>query len=139
MIRKPELNSVIQKCNENPVKTSYDLLWQEVRGPRSNLTLQNTLRRILENYFTILGGIDQDSICEKFDGKDRLVCKSLFSWVNDGSHFSGDDIFMSVPEAEIETYLRIFRDIFFVMKHEAHYKMMMGDSYIDSEEERAPA
>ena len=56
IVRKPGLVSKVEKCQTNPIKTSYELLWAEVRKPdRSNLAIQNTLRRILENYFKILG------------------------------------------------------------------------------------
>ncbi|MCK4268112.1 MAG: AAA family ATPase [Actinomycetia bacterium] len=54
----------------NPIKTAYELLWTEVRNPeRSNLAIQNTLRRILDNYFIILGNIDRDAIYAKFKAK----------------------------------------------------------------------
>ncbi len=43
-----------------------------MRNPnRSNLTIQNTLRRIIENYFKILDNIDVDHIIAKFDGGDQ--------------------------------------------------------------------
>ena len=55
VVRKPTLVSKVDKHPGNPIKTSYELLWAEVRKPeRSNLAIQNTLRRILENYFKIL-------------------------------------------------------------------------------------
>jgi wobble nucleotide-excising tRNase len=101
------------------------------RTDRSNLTIQNTLRRILENYFKILGGIDSDVVCAKFEGRERLVCKALFSWVNDGSHFAHDDLYVSLDDTMVETYLRVFREIFRKLEHLPHYKMMMGDSYVE--------
>lgn len=131
-VRKDETGSQIVKWNENPIKTSYDLLWSEVRTQnKSALTIQNTLRRILENYFKILGGIDPDKICEMFDGKEKCICKSLFSWVNDGSHFAHDDLYVSIDSNQIENYLSVFRRIFEKSGHIAHYKMMMGESYIE--------
>ena len=95
------------------------------------MTIQNTLRRILENYFKILGGVDPDEIYTKFDGADKLVCKSLLSWVNDGSHFASDDIFVSTDAATVDRYLKVFRAVFDKQGHMAHYKMMMGDAYVD--------
>jgi wobble nucleotide-excising tRNase len=132
VVRKPGPVSKIQRHSSNPVKTSYDLLWSEVRRPdRSSLTIQNTLRRILENYFKILGGVDPDKLCAMFEGRERLVCKSLFSWVNDGSHFAHDDLYVSVDDAVIEVYLRVFRQIFSKSDHFAHYKMMMADAFVE--------
>lgn len=132
IVRRLGLTSKIERYNSNPIKTSYELLWMEVRrSDRSVLTIQNTLRRILENYFKILGGVDSDDICSRFDGKERLICKSLFSWINDGSHFAHDDLYISDDGSTAEIYLKVFRDIFRKLDHLSHYKMMMGDSYIE--------
>lgn len=126
VINKPDLKSKIIKHCENPIRTSYELLWQEVKNTdRPNHTIQNTLRRILENYFKILGGIDPDEICGKFDGKEKFVCKSLFSWVNDGSHYVNDDLYMTVGDITVEMYLEVFHSIFIKMGHEPHYNMMI--------------
>lgn len=132
VVRKSDLESKIEMHNSNPIKTSYELLWSEIRRTdRSKLTIQNTMRRILENYFKILGGVDSDKICAMFEGKDKLRCKFLFSWVNDGSHFASDDLFVAIEDGMIETYLNIFRAIFEKSEHLAHYKMMMGASYVE--------
>ncbi len=129
-VRKLGRESKLRKHDSNPIKTSYELLWSDVRNPdRSNLTIQNTLRRILENYFRILGGIDPDKIYDKFEGQDKLICKSLLSWINAGSHVSGDDIYVSTDEKSVDSYLRVFRAVFETTEHSAHYKMMMGDAY----------
>lgn len=134
--RKLDNKSKIDKHRSNPVRTYYELLWAELkRSDKSNLTIQNTLRRILENYFKILGGVDSDKICEMFTGQKKLICKSLFSWVHDGSHYATDDLFVSIDGAMIETYLNVFREIFEKSKHLAHYKMMMGDDYVESSAE----
>jgi wobble nucleotide-excising tRNase len=130
VIRKSDSFSKVEKHDSNPIKTSYELLWSEVKSPnRSKLTIQNTLRRILENYFKILGGMDLDALCSYFEGKDKLICKSLLSWTNDGSHFANDDLYQTVDDTMVEGYLRVFRTVFEKSGHFAHYKMMMdGDS-----------
>jgi len=129
VVRKPKQGSKIENYKTNPIKTSYELLWAEVRkGDHSSLTIQNTLRRILENYFKILGGINFDDICNKFTGKEKVMCKSLFSWVNDGSHNIHEDLYVSSTDTQVESYLGIFKDIFDKTGHVAHYKMMMGES-----------
>lgn len=132
VVRKSELVSKIEKHNTNPIKTSYELLWSEVRRTdRSNLTIQNTLRRILENYFKILGGVNPDDICRMFEGEKKFICKSLFSWVNTGSHFAHDDLYFSIDSLMVETHLKVFREIFTRTENLAHYKMMMGDAYVE--------
>lgn len=133
VVRKMGLVSKVEKHNSNPIKTSYELLWAEVRRPdRPRLTIQNTLRRILENYFKILGSVDPDKIYALFDGKEKLICKSLFSWVHDGSHFALDDLYVSIDDTMVDSYLKVFRAVFEKSHHLAHYKMMMGDAYTET-------
>ena len=130
IVRRQGVFSTVERHSENPVKTSYELLWSEIRKPdRANLTIQNTLRRVLENYFKILAGIDLDSLCSVFDGKDKVICKSLCSWMHDGSHNAHDDLYISIDDSAVDAYLRVFRAIFKNWGHEAHYKMMMGDAF----------
>lgn len=137
VVRKIGPVSKLDRHRTNPIKTSYELLWSEVRNvDRSTITIQNTLRRILESYFKILGGVDPDEICALFEGKEKLVCKSLFSWVNAGSHHALDDLFISIDDATVDVYLRVFKEIFMKSQHFAHYQMMMGDAFV---EESAPA
>ena len=132
IVRKPGLVSKVEAHPANPIKTSYQLLWAEVQKPeRSNLAIQNTLRRILENYFKILGGIEVNRLCTMFDGKEKIICRSLCSWVHDGSHYAHDDLYVSIDDSTVENYLKIFRAIFTKSGHAAHYKMMMGDAFVE--------
>lgn len=125
-VRKGPGGATVEHHKSNPIKTSYDLLWEELRRPeKSPLTVQNTMRRILENYFKILGRMDFDKICDQFDGQQKAMCRSLFAWVNDGSHFSHDDAFYTFDQASIDTYLGIFKQVFVKSNQEAHYDMMM--------------
>lgn len=133
-VRKSKQQSKLRIHETNPIKTSYELLWIEVRNPdRDNLAIQNTMRRILENYFKILGNVDPDDICEHFEGKEKLICRSLFSWVNDGSHFAHDSVYVSIDDSMVESYLSVFKRIFEETDHIAHYNMMMGDSVESTE------
>jgi wobble nucleotide-excising tRNase len=126
IVRKRENVSSLGQYDYNPVKTSYELLWDEVRNPdRPNLTIQNTMRRIVENYLTVLGGLKQDEIVALFDGRDAQICASLFSWINDGSHSSHDDIYVAVDDNAVQSYMRVFREVFERTGHGAHYRMMM--------------
>ena len=49
---------------ENPIKSSYELLWQELKNEnaKSNITFQNIMRRIIENYFKLLGKFGDDDL-----------------------------------------------------------------------------
>lgn len=132
IVKRPGMVSKLVPQTTNPIKTSYELLWTEVRKPeRSNLAIQNTLRRILENYFKILGGIELDHLCAMFDGKEKIICRSLCSWVHDGSHYAHDDLYVSIDDSMVENYLKVFKDIFVKARHIEHYKMMMGDAFVE--------
>ncbi len=146
IVRKDNNQTQVEQHKDNPIKTSYELLWNELRSPgRSNLAIQNTLRRILENYFTILGNKNKDAIICGFIGKDRLVCQSLFSWINDGSHFASDDLYVTCDDTAIDKNLAIFKGIFKNEGHISHYNMMMGITgeaeptlEVESDEEPTP-
>lgn len=115
--------------NYNPIKTSYELLWQEIKesNQSSNITIFNTLRRILENYFKILGNFNDDNIINKFDGGEQIICKALMSWINDGSHYIHDDLFIDNGDDTVDKYLNTFKKIFEYTNHLEHYKMMLGE------------
>lgn len=135
VVRKPAKHSQLEKHEGNPVQTSYELLWSEVKNPNpSLLTIQNVMRRILENYFKFFGGIEPRDICARLPGKEQMICNSLLSWVNDGSHYAQDDIYVSMDQGAVQSYLKVFHLIFKLSEHEAHYKMMMGNAYVELED-----
>lgn len=132
IINKDNNISKIKSYKENPIKNSYELLWQEVKQAKENnaswVSLQNVMRRIIEYYFRILGGFEHnDSLSECFENiEEKRVCNSFISWFNDGSHGISDDLFVQSQDTSIETYLKVFENIFKITGHEAHYKMMIG-------------
>ncbi len=131
IIKKDNNVSKIKDYKENPIKNSYELLWQEVKQAKENnaswVSLQNVMRRIIEYYFRILGDFKHnDSLSECFENiEEERVCNSFISWFNDGSHGISDDLFVQSQDTSIETYLKVFEKIFKETGHEAHYKMMM--------------
>ena len=114
----------------NPIKTSYELLWEELKSNTnaSLITTQNIMRRILENYFSILGKTKDDTIVDSFSTlEEKMICHSLLSWINDGSHTIPDDFYIDSYTDSIDRYKQIFKDVFVKMGHESHYKMMMRE------------
>ncbi|GAA7218527.1 AAA family ATPase [Helicobacter pylori] len=132
IIKKDSNVSKIKDYEENPIKNSYELLWQEVKQAKDNnaswVSLQNVMRRIIEYYFRILGGFKHNhNLSECFKNiREQQVCNSFISWFNDGSHGISDDLFVQSQDTSIETYLKVFENIFKITGHEAHYKMMIG-------------
>ncbi len=55
----------------------------------------------------------------------------LCSWVHDGSHYAHDDLYVLNDDTMVENYLKVFREIFVKARQIEHYKMMMGDAYIE--------
>lgn len=128
IIRKLDNSSRIQEHNQNPIKTTYELLWRELDDV-SNIntaTIFNTLRRILEYYFNILGGLDYEDAISKFEGEEQIICRSLISWINDGSHFINDDLVVDAEPENVSKYLEVFKLIFERLGHQSHYHMMMA-------------
>lgn len=120
---------------KNPIQSSYELLWREIKEWENNsgITIQNTLRRILENYFSILGTNRNDFLIKKFSTQEeREICQSLLNWANDGSHTLPDDLFIEASDGIITKYLEVFKNIFIHTENIGHYNMMMD---IDDESE----
>jgi wobble nucleotide-excising tRNase len=113
---------------QNPIRSSYELMWQELKseGVKSSLTIQNIMRRIIENYFKLLGKYGDDDLILNFNSKEEQeICRSLISWINDGSHCINDDLYVELQDRAIEAYKKVFKDIFILTDHEGHYNMMM--------------
>lgn len=127
----PGRSTRLTRHPKNPVKTPYQALWDDVRaageqGTTSVIGLENTLRRIVENYFRTMGGMSDREIIEKLDVTDQVVGRSLFSWMNDGSHTIPDPLDFSPTGIETATYLRVFEEVFAKSGHHGHYLMMTG-------------
>ncbi len=129
IIRKRNKISTIQSYGmENPISTSYELLWRELieREKNSGIAIQNIMRRIIENYFKILGKYGDDELILMFEkSEDQEICRSLICWINDGSHSIAEDLYIEVPDDTIERYFEVFRQIFINTQHIGHYNMMM--------------
>ena len=124
--KKNEITSV-ESFDENPIMSSYEMLWEDLRNPSSSTSkgVFNTMRRILEYYFTVIGGIDYEKCINQFEGEDKIACKALVAYINDGSHSVYDDLIVPIEDSALENYQRIFRLIFEKLNHIDHYNMMM--------------
>jgi len=134
ILRRYNKTSTVQCFDmENPIQNSYELLWKELknRANSSGLTIQNTMRRIIENYFKILGRFGDDDLINKFEvTEEREICRSLLYWINDGSHTIPDDLYIERQDDVIEKYFDVFKKVFIHTKHIEHYNMMMGEEQL---------
>lgn len=131
IVRKKDVSTVSTCHGKNPVKSSYQLLWYELRKEKDydamiTASACNTMRRILENYFKYMGGIESDDLIEKFSGNDKYIFNSLFGLINAGSHVIDDDESFTFYEETFSKYCDVFRKIFEKSGHISHYDMMMG-------------
>lgn len=127
ILRKKNEVTTVESFEENPIMSSYEMLWEDLRNPSSSTSkgVFNTMRRILEYYFTVIGGIDYEKCINEFDGEDKLACKALVAYINDGSHSVYDDLIVPIEDSALENYQRIFKMIFEKLHHIDHYNMMM--------------
>ncbi len=124
------ISSIQSSGQNNPIESSYELLWREIKEWQQNsgITLQNTMRRIIENYFKILGKFTDDGIIDRFDTfEEQQICRSLISWINDGSHTIPDDLYVQTPDDSAQRYLAVFEKVFKYTNNHGHYQMMMGE------------
>ena len=84
------------------------------------------MRRILEHYFMVIGSINYERCINEIEGSDKIICKSLVSLINEGSHSVFDDFIFAPDDSDIENYKRVFRLVFEKLGHIDHYNMMMN-------------
>lgn len=131
VLRKNRKTSIQSYNEKNPIQNSYELLWQEIQNREkiSCVTVQNIMRRIIENYFKILGKYGDDDIIQKFETKEEQeICRSLLCWINDGSHCIPDDLYIEQSDLTIDSYYSVFQRIFEKMGHVEHYNMMIKNN-----------
>ena len=134
LLQKQGENASIKSCNANPIRNSYQMLWDDLKRYRSESSTMssgvcNTMRRILEYYFGLTGQQWETSILESFEtGEERMVCSSLLSFVNDGSHAVFDELYVDqyYPD-DLLRYFSVFESIFSATNQIEHYRMMMGE------------
>lgn len=131
ILRKKNKVSTIQAClMENPIHNSYELLWRDLKNPgqHDSVTIQNTMRRIIENYFKILGKYHYDDLILSFKDspEEQEICRSMVSWINDGSHTIPDDLYIQTHDDLKDKYFDVFEKVFINTNHHEHFKMMMG-------------
>ena len=123
--------SGFQHYPSNPIESTYGLLWAEVKKANqvpsgiASVALPNSMRRILENYFKVMGGVNVEKLLEKAPPDKNWAQWALLSWANDGSHSAPWDPSFAGVQITNKTLLKAFKRIFVDTGHKAHYDMMM--------------
>lgn len=138
IVRKLNGNSNVYYYPDNPVKTSYQILWEQVKICQKNIQkgnysevdfigVPNTLRRIIEYYFKILGALSNEALINNISGDQRLYARSLIMYLNSNSHGNFDETIDIIPDLNtVKQLLSTFRSMFEVTGNISHYNMMMG-------------
>lgn len=129
LITKRSDESLITKCNNNPVASTYEQLWNQIRGDDLDpVTARNAMRRILENFFNLYGGQPLEVAIERLDGDELTIAKSLLLWVHAGSHGAFEDYDYVSSSSTVEEYRNVFERVFEANGHLSHYQYMMSKS-----------
>lgn len=130
--------SRIEDCGKrNPIRTAYQELWDEVATaesspPKQMPWLPNVLRRILESYFTTLGGIGNlYKIGDQLQPTERALHDALIAWSHSGSHTIMDAEMYAQNSTSNARWLEAFARIFRSTSdgaHLGHYRMMMDEA-----------
>lgn len=118
------------------IRGSYATLWDAVveaarNKDESSLTetgIYNIVRRILEGYFKILGGINTSAPLENVNPHEQHVIDTFDIWANAGSHTIADDFDQAVHVGGTKNFLRLFHQYFQLCGHGAHFDMMITAS-----------
>jgi wobble nucleotide-excising tRNase len=94
-------------------------------------TIQNTMRRIYETFFSNTCGLSNFNIVTMFEnaGKDKEAkCfMNLIEWLNEGSHSADMNDFKDVPnDAVIQMYMNIFEETFRITGNWGQYQRLMN-------------
>ncbi|WP_211439305.1 AAA family ATPase [Corynebacterium glutamicum] len=142
--------SRLEDCGQkNPIRTAYQELWDEVavaesRPEGSMPWLPNVLRRILESYFTTLGGRGNlYELGEELTLNEKALHDALIAWSHSGSHTIMDAEIYTQPAATNGRWLEAFTRIFEKNTrgaHFGHYEMMIEEArkYLGSSAAEGP-
>ena len=139
-----ECTIVRKSANSGEVESEYNEMWNLLKRAYSKLnsdnteeenrdykyTIQNTMRRIYETFFSNTCGMRDHEIANLFEHKSNLYksadCRNLIEWLNEGSHSVSLSSYNDLPSDEvIKEYLAIFEEMFRVTGNIGQYKKLM--------------
>ena len=136
--------TVLNSCSqENNVESEYNSLWSLMKSAYEKInnnggenneykyTIQNTMRRIYETFFSNTCGLSNFDIATMFKnaGKDQEAdCfRNLIEWLNEGSHSADMNDFKDAPRyAVIQMYMNIFEETFRITGNFGQYQRLMN-------------
>ena len=125
--------------NYNPVKDTYEALWEEYQKATAPTPLLNVIRQILEYYFLHICRYTREEMREEIlsalagDDKksDRCLAETMITQMSQSSTgFQGDIEFAEDSEdtQAVSMYRNTFKQIFDAMRQRQHYDRMANET-----------
>lgn len=121
--------SNILKMKRDEIKNDYQSYWQIIKDAKSGnvnkIILPNTMRNILEYYFSFTQKSDKlkEELVKLEDENNEFT--SFFRYINRGSHFDSINI-TDLEHIDPSRFIEKFREIFIKTDFEEHYDRMMA-------------
>ena len=71
-----------------------------------------------------------------FEHEEKMICRSLLAWLNDGSHSISEDLYVESNIDVMDKYIEVFKEIFVKTNHGGHYEMMMRGYQVETVSEQ---
>ena len=133
LIKKNNNVSGISLPVKNPIKSSYEMLWEEYRNYLEEDTNEvhypalNVMRRILEYFFDFINGGNYDQLQNNFEGDQRIAVRALLNNLHSNSHGFIEDVYYA-PSLNFKELNATFRLIFEHTNNLEHYEVMMNSN-----------
>lgn len=131
VLKKDDNITSIIYYEENPIKSSYEMLWLEYfsylkdKDNGGKVPCLNVMRRILEYYFQFIGNKKINKLCDDFTGEERIAVRALINNLHAESHSSMEDLFFT-PNFNFNVISKVFKEIFEKTNNSGHYDSMIS-------------
>lgn len=139
-----EHTSVKRTSTSDDIESEYNKMWEILRKAYQKITdahteeenkdykytIQNTMRRIYETFFSNICGLRDAHIAKLFTGERYSFddCMNLIEWLNAGSHSVSMNTYIDLPSDEIILeYLEIFKEMFRVTGNVGQFERLMRE------------
>lgn len=131
------------QSHKNNVESEYNALWGLLKKAYDHIhnnpdgeheefkyTIQNTMRRIYETFFSNTCGLSDNDIAlmfrEKRSAEKENAFRTFIEWINEGSHSASMNDIKDIPSATfIQTYMDVFKETFEITDNLGQYLVLM--------------
>jgi wobble nucleotide-excising tRNase len=137
-ITKREKTTYIQPMSKKEIKNNYETYWQLLRdikdGAASKILLANTMRNILEQFFSFIDGEDKlaSALNHLVKANQGDISYTAFGRYMDRESHSDAASYVDEVEIDENKFFELFEKIFSECGYIKHYHIMMGTGAVDS-------